>query len=145
MVYVTSLKKDVIFAAVRAMYTDVATHPERGYHFPIGRAACARVGYPETRLAWLPSAAVESFAGVGYPFAAKVIRPGDTVLDVGSGSGTDLLLAAKDVGHAGQVIGLDTTAAMLSKLERNADVAGAGTVRLLDGKRRTHPAAGRRS
>jgi SAM-dependent methyltransferase len=133
MVVALSQQKDVIFTAVRAMYTDVARHPERTYHFPTGREACLLVGYPEEAVAGLPSVAVESFAGVGYPFAANVIRAGDTVLDVGSGSGTDALLAAGLVGRAGQVFGLDMTAAMLEKLERSVRAAGAANVRLLEG------------
>ena len=133
MVVVHSQQKDVIFAAVRAMYTDVARHPERTYHFPTGREACRFVGYPEDQLATLPPAAVESFAGVGYPFAANVIREGDTVLDVGSGSGTDLLLAARLVGPTGRAIGLDMTAAMLEKLERTVAEWGGPNVRLLEG------------
>src|SRR3979409_2162361 len=105
MVFIPSANRHVIFDAVRAMYTDVACHPERAYHFPTGLAACAFVGYPHEQVAGLPAGAVESFAGVGYPFAANVIRAGDTVLDIGSGSGTDVLIAAQIVGDTGQVIG----------------------------------------
>jgi SAM-dependent methyltransferase/TusA-related sulfurtransferase len=133
MVYVASLNKDLIFSAVRAMYTDVALHPEREYHFPTGRAACVFVGYPAARLAELPPVAVESFAGVAYPFASNVIGEGDTVLDIGSGSGTDLLLAARMVGEDGHAIGLDMTAAMLAKVARSVATAGASNVRLLEG------------
>ena len=139
MVFTASLKKDAIFAAVRAMYTDVALHPQRDYHFPTGRAACAFVGYPEEQLTHLPSSAIESFAGVGYPFAANVIRSGDTVLDIGSGSGTDLLLAAQQIGSRGEAIGLDITAAMLEKLQRNVSAAGVGNVRLLEGNAENIP------
>jgi arsenite methyltransferase len=133
MVYVPSANKHVIFDAVRAMYTDVARHPERGYHFPTGRAACTFVGYPDEQIAGLPGCAVESFAGVGYPFAANVIRTGETVLDIGSGSGTDALLAAQIVGHAGRVIGLDITTAMLAKLKASAAAAQVSNVQLLEG------------
>jgi ubiquinone/menaquinone biosynthesis C-methylase UbiE/TusA-related sulfurtransferase len=133
MVVVLSQQKDVIFAAIRAMYTDVARHPERPYHFPTGRDACRLMGYPEDELARLPESAVESFAGVGYPFAANLIRAGDVVLDVGSGSGTDLLIASSLVGERGTVIGLDMTPAMLEKLEGNVAATGAGNVRLLEG------------
>lgn len=133
MVYVASLNKDLIFNAVRAMYTDVALHPEREYHFPTGRAACVFVGYPDARLAQLPAVAVESFAGVAYPFAANVIADGDTVLDIGSGSGTDLLLAARSVGDGGHAIGLDITAAMLEKIASSIAAAAASNVRLLEG------------
>jgi arsenite methyltransferase len=133
MVFVASPRRDVIFTAVRAMYTDVARHPEREYHFPTGRAACAFTGYPDAQLARLPAVALESFAGVGYPFAANVIRQADTVLDVGSGSGTDLLLAAEAIGDDGEVIGLDMTGAMLARLRESVAAAGLTTVRLLAG------------
>jgi len=133
MVVITSSQRDVIFDAVRAMYTDVAAHPEKRFHFPHGRLACEYVGYPAELLDGIPAAAVESFAGVGFPFATAVIRTGDTVLDVGSGSGTDALIAATFVGPSGRVIGLDMTAAMRRKLERNARAMGAGPVEVLDG------------
>lgn len=133
MVAILSNQRETIFGAVRAMYTDVATHPEQVFHFPTGRAACEFVGYPREQLDRLPATAVESFAGVGYPFRAGVLRAGDTVLDVGSGSGTDALLVALLVGPEGRVIGLDMTAAMLRKLERNAAAAGVANVEALEG------------
>jgi SAM-dependent methyltransferase len=133
MVYIPSANKHVIFDAVRAMYTNVARHPARGYHFPTGLAACTFVGYPNEQIARLPACAVESFAGVGYPFAANVIRAGDSVLDIGSGSGTDVLLAAQIVGDAGQLIGLDITTAMHEKLSASAAAAHVSNVRLLEG------------
>jgi SAM-dependent methyltransferase len=133
MVVITSDQRDVIFDAVRAMYTDVAAHPERQFHFPHGRAACEFLGYPAGLLDRLPAAAVESFAGVGYPFAADVIRPGDTVLDVGSGSGTDALIAALRSAPGGRVIGLDLTEAMRRKLERNARAMSQASVEVLAG------------
>jgi len=133
MVYVASLNKDLIFSAVRAMYTDVALHPDREYHFPTGRSACVFVGYPAPQLAQLPAVAVESFAGVAYPFASNVISDGDTVLDIGSGSGTDLLIAARIVGNRGQAIGLDMTAAMLDKVARSVAAADLSNAHLLEG------------
>jgi SAM-dependent methyltransferase len=139
MVVVTSNQRDVILDAVRAMYTEVAAHPENRFHFPHGRAACEYVGYPTELLDQIPLSAVESFAGVGYPFAASVIRRGDTVLDVGSGSGTDALIAATLVGTGGHVIGLDITAAMRRKLERNAVAMGLTTLQVLEGDAETIP------
>lgn len=133
MVVITSDQRDVIFDAVRAMYTDVARRPEEEYHFPTGRRAGEYVGYPAAQLDPLPPAALESFAGVGYPFAADVIRPGDTVLDVGSGSGTDLLLAATLAGPSGRAIGLDMTTAMRDKCLANARAAGLDNVELVEG------------
>ena len=133
MVVVTSEQRDVILDAVKKMYTDVAREPEQGFHFPTGRAACEMEGYPAELLDPLPPSAVASFAGVGFPFAADVIREGHTVLDVGSGSGTDALIAARMVGPEGEVIGLDMTRAMRERLEANARKMGAGNVRVLDG------------
>jgi arsenite methyltransferase len=133
MVAILSNQREVILEAVREMYTQVASFPARVFHFPTGRAACRFVGYPEAVLGPLPETATESFAGVGYPFAADAIRPGDTVLDVGSGSGTDALVAGRLVGPEGRVLGLDMTPAMLEKLRRSAAAAGAGNVHPLPG------------
>lgn len=133
MVVITSDQRDVIFDAVTAMYTAVADRPQDEYHFPTGRRACEYVGYPAHQLDALPASALESFAGVGYPFAGGGIREGDTVLDIGSGSGTDLLIAALLTGPEGRAIGLDMTAAMRRKAAANARTMGAAGVELVDG------------
>src|SRR5262245_12532456 len=133
MVYVGSARRELIVEAIRALYTDIARDPLRGYHVPTGRDACRLVGYPDPQLLAVPALAVESFAGVGYPFAANVIGAGDTVLDIGSGSGTDALLAARAVGPSGRVIALDLTAAMLARLHASLAPAGLGNVRVLEG------------
>ena len=133
MVAILSNQPEVILDAVRRMYTDVALAPDREFHFPTGRHACELVGYPVEELDQLPPVALESFAGVGYPFAAGVIRPGDIVLDIGSGSGTDAFLAARLVGPAGRVVGLDLTEAMRHKLLGNAARARVGNVEVLAG------------
>lgn len=133
MVVITSNQRDVILDAVRRMYTDVARAPEREFHFPTGRRACEFVGYPDATLDALPIRVVESFAGVGNPFAAEAIRPGDVVLDVGSGSGTDVFIASRQVGPAGRVYGLDTTPAMREKLRANLRAAAITNVEVVQG------------
>ncbi|RWL93726.1 MAG: methyltransferase domain-containing protein [Mesorhizobium sp.] len=133
MVAVLGFNREQILAAVRDMYTAVACEPERVFHFPTGRQACIFVGYPEPWLDALPATVVESFAGVGLPFRAGVIRRGHRVLDIGSGSGTDVLSAARLVGPEGGVFGLDMTAAMLDKLRGNIERAGVKNVRALEG------------
>lgn len=133
MVAIAKYDREHILEAVQRMYTDVAKQPEKTFHFPTGRRACEFVGYPPEELDAVLPQAVESFAGVGYPFAVKAIREGDHVLDVGSGSGTDTLIAASRVGPGGKVYGLDMTTAMRDKLRRNADRAGVGHVSLLAG------------
>lgn len=139
MVAILSNKREVIVDAVRRMYTDVALTPDREFHFPTGRKACELCGYPGSQLDRLPAAAVESFAGVGYPFTAELIRRGDTVLDIGSGSGTDALIAAGLVGEGGRVIGLDLTEAMRAKLRANAAVAAARNLEVVAGEAEAVP------
>ena len=123
----------IVTKAVQALYTEVATRPDKEYHFPLGREAVRYVGYPDEDIAKLPPTAVESFAGVGYPFAANAIRPGDTVLDVGSGSGTDVLYASLKAGPKGKVYGLDFTPAMIAKARANIERMGASNVQILEG------------
>jgi len=133
MVAIAGLRKEQILGAVRHMYSEVATAPSKPFHFPTGREACRFVGYPEQWLEGLPEAALESFAGVGFPFGAGVIHDGDRVLDIGAGSGTDALIAARLVGPRGRVVALDVTPAMLAKLRHNVALAGAANVDVIGG------------
>jgi SAM-dependent methyltransferase len=119
MVAFTSMDRDHIIHAVQAMYTDVACVPGKNYHFPVGREACLALGYTAEWLDEIPETAVESFAGVACPVQGDVFKAGDTVLDIGSGSGTDSLIAALRVGNEGRVYCLDMTDAMLNKLGIN--------------------------
>jgi arsenite methyltransferase len=139
MVAIMSNQREVILDAVCKMYSDVANEPQREYHFPTGRTACEFVGYPLSEIDLLPPSAVESYAGVGYPFAAGVIRTGDTVLDIGSGSGTDALIASRLAGPTGRVFGLDMTGAMLDKLRANAALVQTTTVETLEGNAEAIP------
>jgi arsenite methyltransferase len=132
-------KKELIFKAVSEMYTDVARYPSRPFHFPTGRTACLSVGYPQAQLDAIPETAVESFAGVGYPFAVGAIQSGDHVLDIGSGSGTDVLIASTLVGQGGKVTGLDMTEAMLEKARANAKKMGTAHVEFVKGNAETIP------
>jgi arsenite methyltransferase len=141
MVIITSEHHDIITRAVRDMYTAVAREPHHEFHFPTGRRALKHVGYPEEELQDLPAEAVESFAGVGYPFAADVIRKGDVVLDIGSGSGTDVLIAARKVGSEGKALGLDMTEAMREKARANARRLRLDHVRILEGTAEEIPLA----
>jgi len=109
---------------VKNMYRDVALHPEQEYHFAIGRSLAEKLGYTMIDLDRIPASAIESFAGVGYFFDLAVIKEGETVLDLGSGSGTDAFIAALKTGKSGQVWGLDMTDEQLEKAERLRKEAG---------------------
>jgi arsenite methyltransferase len=112
---------------VKRMYEEVALEPQHEFHFETGRPLAERLGYPAADLDRIPAGAIESFAGVGYFLDLAAIEPGDTVLDLGSGSGMDSFLAALATGPSGRVIGVDMTDKQLAKAERLAreeDFAG---------------------
>src|SRR5256885_1407796 len=125
--------KPIVTKAVQSLYTEVATRPDKAYHFPLGLEALRYLGYPEEDLRKLPPTATESFAGVGYPHAANVMQTGDTVLDIGSGSGTDVLYTALKVGPKGAGYGLEITPAMIAKARTNIAETGARNVEVLEG------------
>lgn len=109
---------------VKAMYEDVADDPSGTFHFEMGYGLAARLGYPTTELDQVPSEAIESFAGVGHHLTLAALQPGDRVVDLGSGSGMDAFLAARQVGGDGHVIGIDMTDAQLTKACRLAERDG---------------------
>ena len=113
---------------VKAMYRDVALDPHGEFHFEMGRTLAERLGYVPTELDAIPSDAIDSFAGVGYYFDLANLQPGETVVDLGSGSGMDSFLAAGKVGSTGTVIGIDMTDEQLAKAERLRVDAGVGTL-----------------
>src|SRR5215471_14459093 len=106
---------DALREQVRAKYREVATDPHRAFHFHTGRPLAARLGYDHDIVDALPDRAVESFAGVANPFVMRALRPGEHVVDVGSGAGFDTFIAARQVGVTGRVIGVDMTPEMLAK------------------------------
>src|SRR5207245_6977327 len=105
---------------VKAMYKAVAEEPHGRFHFEMGRDLARRLGYPAGELARLPPEAIESFAGVGYHLGLAAITPGERVVDLGSGSGMDLFLAAHQAGPGGEVTGVDMTEEQLAKARRLA-------------------------
>ncbi|MFQ5893058.1 MAG: methyltransferase domain-containing protein [Nitrospinota bacterium] len=96
--------------------------------FPIGPESAKAVGYPEELVDSFPPAVTEAFAGVGNPFSLGPIHPGETVLDVGCGSGLDILIAARLVGPTGHVIGFDMVPEMVEKARANVEAQGAKQV-----------------
>jgi SAM-dependent methyltransferase len=116
---------------IKKTYASVSAEPERDFIFPTGRAWAEDLGYP-SELATVPDAAVESFAGVANPWEMGRLAPGERVLDLGCGAGTDSLVAAQMVGEHGSVTGIDMTREMLAKARAAAAQLGASNVEFVE-------------
>jgi methyltransferase family protein len=103
------VQRELLEARVRDMYRQVVRENEAELHFALGRPLAVRVGYPSGLLDAIPAEALASFAGVGYHLDLAALQSGERVLDLGSGSGTDVFCAAVQVGEAGHVVGVDFT------------------------------------
>jgi ubiquinone/menaquinone biosynthesis C-methylase UbiE len=121
-------------AKVQQMYRDVALHPNATFHFELGRKVAEAVGYASARLDEVPAEAVASFAGVGHFFDLAELRPGETLVDLGSGSGMDVFYAAGLVGATGRVIGVDFTSEQLAKARDLASTYGVSSVEFREGR-----------
>ena len=115
---------------IKNTYASVSEEPGRDFIFPTGRAWAEDLGYPN-ELANVPETAVESFAGVANPWELGRLAAGERVLDLGSGAGTDALVAAQMVGRNGSVTGVDMTPQMLAKAATAAFEMGATNVRFV--------------
>jgi arsenite methyltransferase len=118
---------------VKAMYRSVAENPHGEFHFEMGRAMAERLGYAPADLDRIPAEAVDSFAGVGYYFHLADLEEGETVVDLGSGSGMDSFIATLKVGARGKVFGIDMTDEQRAKAERLRIRDGFTTVKFLKG------------
>ena len=124
MTTITAFDPKELESKVKAMYRSVAENPDGEFHFEMGRAMAERLGYAPADLDRIPAEAIESFAGVGYYFHLANAKPGETVVDLGSGSGMDTFIAALSVGPRGKVIGVDMTDEQRAKAERLRDRDG---------------------
>jgi arsenite methyltransferase len=128
-----ALDVDTLRQAIQEEYAEVASHPQMGFHFHTGRPLARVLEYAEEWLEGIPESSIESFAGTGNPFSLGKMRPGERVVDVGCGAGTDSLIAAKKVGPDGRVIGVDMISSMLEKARHAAEETRLGNVEFREG------------
>ena len=128
-----ALDVDTLRQAIQEEYAEVASYPEKGFHFHTGRPLARILEYADEWLIGIPESSIESFAGTGNPFSLGELRPGERVVDVGCGAGIDSLIAAKKVGPEGRVIGVDMTPSMLEKARQAADEVGLANVEFREG------------
>jgi SAM-dependent methyltransferase len=121
---------EILRAEIRKTYTDVSADEQQEFIFPTGRAWAQELGYPDPELSRVPEATVESFAGVANHWLLDRAESGETVVDLGCGAGTDLLIAAQMTGPTGRVIGVDMTSAMLDRAAASACEMGLANVEL---------------
>jgi SAM-dependent methyltransferase len=126
---------------IKKTYAQVSGEPETEFMFPTGRAWALDLGYPPDLLARVPDGSAESFAGVANPFTLGALEPGEHVLDLGSGAGTDSLVAAQMVGAAGAVTGVDMTPEMIAKARVSADELGFQNVAFVESEAERLPFA----
>jgi arsenite methyltransferase len=124
---------------IKKTYASVSQEPDRDFIFPTGRAWAADLGYPADLLAEVPDSAAESFAGVANPFSLGALEPGERVLDLGCGAGTDSLVAAQMVGPEGRVTGINMTPEMLAKARASAAAMGVENAEFLEGEAEALP------
>ncbi|WP_418286222.1 methyltransferase domain-containing protein [Halorubrum sp. DTA46] len=110
-----SLDTDKLEREVKSMYRGVAESADADFHFETGRDLADRLGYGPDELTYVPDAAIDSFAGVGYYFDLAELKPGEAVLDLGSGSGMDAFVAGSYVTETGTVTGIDMTDEQVEK------------------------------
>jgi arsenite methyltransferase len=136
----TELGVDVglLKSEIKKTYASVSQEPEKDFIFPTGRAWGEDLGYPP-ELATVPERSVESFAGVANPFSLGRLEPGERVLDLGCGAGTDTLIAAQMVGPHGRATGIDMTPEMLEKAQASAEELGARNVEFVEGEAESLP------
>ena len=129
---------EAIVERVRERYAQAAQQAQSGGGCGCGGACCGDTVsddlYAAEQVAGLPEEAVLASLGCGNPTALIDLREGETVLDLGSGGGIDVLLSAKRVGPTGFVFGLDMTDEMLALAQENKAKAGATNVAFLKGR-----------
>lgn len=136
--------KQLIHEEVQKHYGAIASAYVADSDLPVAESCCAPSAsgggacncnslYDNIQLADLPDSVTALSLGCGDPVTIASLKPGETVLDLGSGAGIDCFLAAREVGPTGRVIGVDMTPAMLAKAQANKAKMGADNVEFREG------------
>jgi SAM-dependent methyltransferase len=129
----TRVHVETVHETVRDRYGEIARDGGLGGCCgPAPSDVAARIGYDRDAIDAAPEGANLGL-GCGAPLGHATLRPGETVLDLGSGAGFDAFLAAREVGRTGRVIGVDMTDDMLARARANAERAGVGNVEFRKG------------
>jgi arsenite methyltransferase len=124
---------ELLKSEIKKTYASVSENPSKDFIFPTGRPWAEDLDYPD-ELGKVPDSSAESFAGVANPFSLGRLDSGERVLDLGSGAGTDSLIAAQMVGDTGHVTGIDMTPEMLARARASAAEMGASNVEFVEGE-----------
>jgi SAM-dependent methyltransferase len=138
-VSVPNIDLETLRCEISKEYAEVASNPAKGFHFHTGRPLAKLLGYSDDLLSGVPEGSIEAFAGTGNPFSMGEIRPGENVVDIGSGAGIDSLIAARMAGPSGKVVGTDMTTEMLDRARAAASEAGLENVEFHQGHAESLP------
>jgi arsenite methyltransferase len=111
----SSKEKDKIYKGIRKKYKQVAKKPDGLFKYPTGKGGLEALQYDAEIIMALPETVVASYCGVENPFTLGSISEGESILDIGCGSGVDTIFAAKMTGPTGKVVGIDMMPEMLQR------------------------------
>jgi SAM-dependent methyltransferase len=124
----SSKEKDKIHKGIQKKYRKVAKKPDGLFKYPTGKAGLEALQYEHEIINALPEPVINSYCGVGNPFRLGAINEGESVLDIGCGSGVDTIFAAKMTGATGKVVGVDLIPEMLRRAKENLSLANLNNV-----------------
>ena len=121
-------EKDKIYKGIRKKYKKVAKKPKGLFKYPTGNEGLEALQYDSEIIKALPETVIASYCGVGNPFTLGAVKEGESILDIGCGSGVDTIFAAKMTGPTGKVIGIDLMPEMLQRAKENLRFANLDNV-----------------
>lgn len=128
--------------AIEKKYSQVSSSADGFFRYTVGKTGALELGYSPSLVHSIPEKLLDSFCGVGNPFAIHPIKRAATVLDFGCGGGFDLYVASTVVGESGKVVGVDLCAEMIKKAGENMKLAGLDDVELYHVESEQLPFAG---